>query len=239
MSAPTYLSASLVRRATDALIRRDLREAFRRIVWIGSKPDLPENRPVVLYANHHGFHDGHLLWLLVRETLGRPFVLWMEQWDRAPMFASVGALPFPPDDKKRRFRTLRESIRRLNEDPQTVLILFPEGELRSPDSGLGPLQTDFEQLSRLLPDDVLWLPVALRSTWWGEDRPTGLIATGELATMPFGHEAENLNTLLHELHSTSPDVLENSTGRVVFEGRKSANERWNLSWLVPLFRRWT
>lgn len=239
MSAPASVSASFVRRATEVVIRRDLRQTFRRIVWIGSKPDLPQSRPVVLYANHHGFHDGHLLWLLVRETLDRPFVLWMEKWDRAPMFGSVGALPFPADNKQQRFRTLRETVRRFTSNPESILILFPEGELTPPDRGIGALKTDFEQLARLLPNGTLWWPVALRSTWWGEDRPTALIAAGQPTENPTGQEREELDGLVETLRDASPDILENGGGRILLEGRKSADERWNLSRLAPLFRRWT
>ena len=69
----------------------------RSAAWSGSTrepPSLPD-APVVLYANHHGFHDGYLLWQLVGHALGRPVVIWMEEWERAPLFGPVGALPFP------------------------------------------------------------------------------------------------------------------------------------------------
>ena len=218
---------------------RELRRSFRRVVWIGDGPKPPENRPVVLYANHHSFYDGYLLWLLVRRTPGRPPVLWMERLQQAPLFGPVGALPFPPDDDRQRLRTIRETTRRLREDPQSILLFFPEGKLRAPDLGLGPFQTDFRQLARLLPDNTLWWPVALRVTWWGEDRPTALLTSGILHEAPGGHEREDLLALLNDLSKVSPTVLEEEGARLLLDGRKSAEERWDLSRLAPLFRRWT
>ena len=193
----------------------------------------------MLYANHHSFYDGYLLWLLVRRALGRPPVLWMERLQQAPLFGPVGALPFPPDDYRQRFRTIRETARRLREDPQSILLFFPEGKLRAPDLGLGSFQTDFRKLARLLPDNTLWWPVALRVTWWGEDHPTALIAGGDLHETPSGHEREDLQALLYDLSNVSPAILEEGDARLLLDGRKSAEERWDLSLLAPLFRRWT
>ena len=239
MSAPSSLPARLARRATEALILRDLRRSFRRVVWIGDGPEPPENRPVVLYANHHSFYDGYLLWLLVRSALGRPPVLWMEQLQQAPLFGPVGALPFPPDDDRQRFRTIRETARRLREEPQTILLFFPEGKLRATDLGLGPFQTNFRQLARLLPDNTLWWPVALRATWWGEDRPTALLTSANPLETPSGHEREDLQTLLDDLSNISPAIMQEGGARLLLDDRKSAEERWDLSRLAPLFRRWT
>jgi len=155
------------------------------------------------------------------------------------MFGTVGALPFPANDDKQRFRALRETTRRLRDDPQSVLILFPEGKLRPPDSGLGSFQTDFRQFARLLPDDTLWWPVALRATWWGEDRPTALIAAADPLEIPSGSEREDLQALLDALTSVSPTIIQKGGARLLLEGRRSAEERWDLSRWAPLFRRWT
>ncbi len=226
----------LARRTVAGLIRRTLRRDFRRVVWVGGRgPTLPEGRPAVVYLNHHTFQDGYLLWLLTHRVLRRPTVLWMEDWDRAPLFGPLGVLPFPPDDRRQKLATVRETARRLRADPRTLFLYFPEGDLRPPDLGLGPFDAErFERLARLLPPETLWWPAALRLTWWGEDRPTALMAAGEPHEAPDGRERERLEALLARLHDVRP-----GEGTVLLEGQPSPHERWDLSRLAPLFRRWT
>ena len=218
---------------------RTLRGTFRRVVWVGPPPALPPGAPVVLYANHHGFHDGYLLWWLVGRTLGRPALVWMEAWDQVPLFGPIGALPFPPDDPARRLRTIRTTARRMAADPATVLFLFPEGDLRPPDAGLGPFRADLPRLARLLPPGTQWWPVALRTTWWGEDRPTALLTADPPHPAPDGGEADRLAALLARLAATRPADVAHGRARLLLDGRRSPAERWDLSRLAPLFARWS
>ena len=51
---------------------------------------------------------------------------------------------------------------------------------------------------------------------------------------PAGDERGRLDDLLETLRAAAPN-----TGRVLLDGRPSAHERWDLSVLAPLFRRWT
>lgn len=218
---------------------RDVRQAFRRVVWLSEAPPSAPDGPTVLYSNHHGFHDGYLLWLLVTHTLGRPVVIWMEEWERAPLFGPVGALPFPVENPRARMATLRETARRMTVDPRTVLLLFPEGDLRAPDTGLGPFKADVARLARVLPEATQWWPVGLRATWWGEDRPTALIAAGPPHAVPDGSEHDRLQAVLDRLMAASPAALDEGRARLLLDGAPSAHERWDLSVLAPLYRRWT
>ena len=235
---PDHLGARLARRLVDTLIQRDLRRTFRRVVWLSESSALPEG-PLVVYANHHSFHDGYLLLQLVRYTLGRPVVIWMEEWDRAPLFGPIGALPFPVDDARRRMTTIRETVRRLADDPRTVLLLFPEGDLRPPDQGVGPFRADFNRLARVLPEAVRWQPLGIHLTWWGEDRPTALLATRPAHDAPDGQEADRLREALDATRSVRPAALQEGRARLLLDGQPSVHERWNLRVLAPLFRRWT
>lgn len=225
--------------SVSRLIERSLRAAFRRLVWIGTKPwtdgSLDPDRPLILYANHHGFHDGYLLWWLATRSLHRPPMLWMNEWERTPLFGPLGALPFPPDDERQRLATIRETARRLRGTPPPVFLYFPEGELRAPDTGLADFSPDrFTRLARLFPDTVQWWPVGLRVTWWGEDRPTALMTGGAPHDTPTGDEHARLADTLGAVQSVQPGA-----GHLLLDGTKSAHERWDLSLLAPLLRRWT
>lgn len=228
---------SLDQRFFDYLTRRrllsDLRKAFRRVCWVGARPDLPSQTPVIAYANHHNFYDGHLLWLVVDRLLGRPPALWMADWDRFPFFAPSGAQPFPPDDARRRSATLRRTARRFRQTPETMLIYFPEGRLHAPEDGVLPFDTQaFSNLDRLFPEKRWW-PVAVYVTWRGEARPTAFLTAGEPHATSHGQERATLEDLLSTLRTKYPD-----DAHVLLEGRSGPSERWDFSFLAPFFKRY-
>jgi len=208
------------------------------VVWVGEPPALPEGVPVVLYANHHYFHDGYLLWYLAARRLGRPFALWMEAWDEAPLFAPLGALPFPKEDARRRAAPVRATVRRMTREPRTVLLLFPEGVLGVPDAGLAPFRADLPRLARLLPPETRWWPVAVHVTWWSDERPTALLTGGPLHDEPDGDEPARLRALLDRLTAVRPVALGTSHAYPLLDGGADPHARWNLTPLAPLFRRW-
>lgn len=216
----------------ETMLRSDLRSAFRRVCWVGSwPPSLPEG-PIIAYANHHHHYDGHLGWLLFQNQLHRSATLWMAEWDRFPFFGAVGAQPFPPDAPKRRAATLRRTARRFRDTPNTVLIYFPEGELRAPDGGLGPFDgTVLQRLARLYPE-AQWWPFAMHVTWRGHARPTALLSGGP-AHDADGHERERLTKLWSSLQQSDPTPRHS-----LLEGRQGAAERWSFSFAAPFFERY-
>ncbi len=216
------------------ILRRDLCSAFRRICWIGPAPDLRAEAPVVLYANHHNYYDGHLLWLVVDRLLGRTPLLWMAEWDRFPFFAPSGALPFPPDDAHRRSATLRCTIRRFRKRPRTALIYFPEGRLHAPEEGVRPFDEQaFARLDRLLPEKQWW-PVAIHVTWRGEASPTAFLTGGAPHARACGDEAQGLRRPLDRRRGPEPPT----SAQILLEGRKSPSERWDFSFAAPFFERY-
>lgn len=215
------------------LLRRDLRSTFRRVSWVGDRPSVDRSVPLVVYANHNNFFDGHLLWLVSRSILERQITIWMREWDRFPIFAPEGALPFPADEPARRAATIRETATRLNRSlsPQ-LLAYFPGGELTRPELPIADFDTrTFERLSRLMPS-AMWMPVGIHITWWGENRPTALLASGRASASIDGSERLQLERVLSDLKSADP-----SATTPIMTGRTSPNEQWNLSILSKLYRR--
>lgn len=223
----------MMRYLVSALMRSELRSSFRRICWVGDWPDLPPDVPTVIYANHHHFYDGHLLWWLITQTLRRRPMTWMADWDRFPFFAAVGAQPFPPDDPARRRATLRRTARRFREDPSTVLVYFPEGRLHPPEDGIAPFDPHhFERLARLFPT-AQWWPLAIHVTWWGDAAPTALLSGGYTHAHPTGHEHATLERHWLALRREHPSAVE-----TLFEGRRSPSDRWSFSFARPFFKRY-
>lgn len=223
----------MMERLVSALMRYELGRAFRRIDWVGPWPDLPADTPVVIYANHHHFYDGHVLWWLITRTLNRPGLTWMAEWDRFPFFAAVGAQPFPPDAPAQRRATLRRTARQFQDEPETILAYFPEGRLHAPEDGIDPFEAQhLEQLDRLFAQ-AHWWPIAIHVTWWGDARPTALLSGDRLYPHPTGDEHAILERLWLSLRTKRPDDTE-----TLFEGRRSPSDRWSFAFARPLFTRY-
>lgn len=235
------LGPRLARRAAERIIRSGLRSSFRRVVWAGDRPpeDPAPGRPLVLYANHHYFADSYLLWHLTTQVLRRPMLVWMEAWDQAPLFGPVGALPFPSEDARQRVQTVRETAWRMARDPRTVLFLYPEGTMGVPEDGLQIFRADLARLARVLPDEVVWWPVGVRLSWWGESRPTAILGPGAAHEHVEGTEADRLAAVLDRLREVRPGNLDAGRAHSILEGTAGADERWDLSRLAPFFRRLT
>ena len=222
-----------MRRLVEALLRLDLHRAFRRVCWVGDWPPPLPDGPVIAYANHHHFYDGHLAWLLFRDALDRPPTLWMADWDRYPFFAAVGAQPFPPEDSARRTATVRRTARRFRTDPSTVLVYYPEGTLHSPDDGLQAFDASTpERISRLYPE-ATWWPYAVHVTWETEATPTAYISGGS------PHEADGKERArLHQLWHTLRDPDERTSTQPLLQGFHSPEERWSFSFATSFFERY-
>lgn len=222
----------MMKRLVTTLMRYELRRTFRRVCWVGEEPALPANTPVVVYANHHHFYDGHLLWLLTRR-LDRPGLTWMADWDRFPFFAAVGAHPFPPGDPARRRVTMRRTARHFRERPCTMLVYFPEGVLHAPEEGLLPFPPGaFDRLGRLFPD-AWWWPVALHVSWWGDAFPTALLTGGAPHATPDGDEHDRLERLWRGLRRERP-----TSTTTLMEGRRSPSDPWNFSFARRFFEQY-
>ena len=193
-------------------------------------PRLPDG-PVIAYANHHHYYDGHLGWLLFQECLERSTTLWMAEWDRFPFFGAVGAQPFPPEAPARRAATVRRTARRFQATPRTVLLYYPEGELRSPDRGIGPFAVPTERLARLYPS-ATWWPLAVHVTWTGHAAPTAFLRGGP----PHDADGTERKRLVRQWAALRGTTEEPS--HVLLEGTHDASERWSFSFAAPFFRRY-
>ena len=242
VGAPVYTGGSVALRLGRAYAARtmtgSLKGAFRRAVWDApALSDPAPGRPLVVYANHHVYHDSFLLWHLLTRGLGRPMVVWMAEWERAPLFGPIGALPFPEGDARARAATIRETVRRMTADPRTALYVYPEGHMHPPEDGVLPFKADLPRLARLLPPEVAFVPVGVRTSWWGESRPTALLGAGEAHGPPDGAEPARLGAVLTRLAALRPADLAAGRATAFFDGAPGPDERWDLSPVAPLFRR--
>lgn len=191
-------------------------------------------RPVILYANHHHFFDAHFLWFVLNDRMRRPTTVWMEDWDAFPLFAAVGAQPFPSNDARRRSATVRRTARRFREAPRTGMVYFPEAELHAPASGIHPFPDGAAtRLGRLYPEAVWW-PIAIDVTSWGDKYPTVCLMPGAIEDSPDGRERDRLLRLWHTLRERGP----NAPHHTLIDGHRSPTDVWDLSRTTPFFERY-
>jgi 1-acyl-sn-glycerol-3-phosphate acyltransferase len=224
----------LVKRALAAGVERlvlsEMKKAFRAVHLCGDIPALDAHRPLVVFGNHHSFHDGYAMWYLARHVLNRHVTLWMEEWDRFPFFGAAGAVPFPSGDSAQRGRSMRLTRRRFDAHPASALVYFPEGRMHAAEEGILPWpEYVLPRLHGIL-GEPQWLPVALYSSWRAGDRPEIFIIPGELIKRPSGSERETLTELLERAPEAS---LEPS--RIILAGNRSRNST-SFSFLAGYFR---
>lgn len=210
------------------MIYRSVRRRFRQVLWV--PPNVPITAPAILIANHNGWHDGYLMFHLVKK-LGLESLDWIEEFAAFPAFASVGGMPFPRDDASARAKTIRSTIRQLRSGHKS-LVLFAEGVLH-PGPGLLPFGKALSTLTKQVPGATI-VPVAIRYRMGVHERPEAFLCVGK----PIQSTDDIIESARDALCRTLADLdrriteREHGRGEVTFEllaeGTKDVNERWDM-----------
>jgi 1-acyl-sn-glycerol-3-phosphate acyltransferase len=220
----------LAGRMVDSMIRRSVRKGFRGVYWIPPAEPLPA--PVVLVPNHHGWHDGYVMYHAITK-MNLVALDWIQEFDSFPLFAKVGGMPFPKDNPTRRAMTVRKTIRLMREEKRS-LILFAEQELHRPPEIL-PFGKALQTVVKHVPEASV-VPVAIRYELSLHERPECFLMFGK----PLKAEAATgvatrlaVKSLLDEL------AVKVGFGRDQFEelakGTLDVNERMDMR-QIPGFR---
>ncbi|MDX2065482.1 MAG: lysophospholipid acyltransferase family protein [Fimbriimonadaceae bacterium] len=196
----------------DALIRNASRRAFHTIWWQPPRYDIPQ--PWIVVPNHHGWHDGYVMYLALT-ALQVPFFDWIAEYHVFPLFGKVGGLPFPAASAHIRAATLRKTVRAMQQQRRSLL-LFAEGTLHRPPELL-PFGKSLAFVQRQVPEASL-VPVAIRYQHAIHERPEAFIQFLDPVSTP----TETHNSIATALSQpiTSEDY------RVLVRGRRDANETW-------------
>lgn len=195
------------------MIRSSVRKRFHTVWW--NAPTYQLTPPVILYANHHGWMDGYLMYVLVKR-LGLVSLDWIQEFDAFPLFRFVGGLRFAAGDVAGRATTIRHTIRELNKGRS--LVIFPEGELHRP-PGLLPFGRAVQTVARKV-QSVTMLPVAIRYEFAMHERPEACLVLGNPhAWKSLAHCENALSELLQRTKME---------GEVLFQGTRDINERMDM-----------
>lgn len=221
-------------RMVDRMIRRSVRRNFRNVYW--APPTLPAPEPAIYVPNHHGWHDGYVMYLALSALgLRKPFHDWIQEYDAFPLFGRIGGMPFPADDAARRAATIRQTIRLMREEGRS-LMLFAEGILHRPPELL-PFGKSLELIANKVPEAAV-IPVAIRYEHSVHERPE--------CHLVFGEPLERGPDLPFRTRLAVKALLDRAAVRVAFEpesfkvlhaGTLDVNERMDMRRIPGLGRR--
>ncbi len=204
----------LIGRMVGGMIRRTVRARFRRVCW--HPPAAQLTAPVIFACNHHGWHDGYLMFHAVTQ-LELPSVDWIEEFDAFPLFRTVGGMPFPRGDHAARAATIRRTIRLMREESRS-LILFADGVLRRPEEPW-EFGKALPLIAKKVPGAAV-IPVAIRYDMSIHERPEVYLEFGPPTTPE--EATQTVQRMLAEMDLSGHwETLAKGTGDV--------NERWGLN----------
>jgi 1-acyl-sn-glycerol-3-phosphate acyltransferase len=210
------------------MIRRTVRARFRNVFW--NPPRSLPRTPIVFVPNHHGWHDGYLMFHLVTR-LGIRCLDWIQEYEAFPGFRYVGGMPFPADDASMRASTMRRTVRLMRNESRS-LVLFAEGVLHRPPDIL-PLGRALETIARRVPD-VSILPVAIHYDMSLHERPEAFVRCGVPIALGPGLLDRTREALVTELQQVRDDVARGAPFETLAKGTLDVNERWDVRRTKPL-----
>lgn len=165
----------------ERLIDSSFRKYFDRIHFRMRSPYTDEQRrmPMIICANHSSWWDGYVA-LLVERQLGVDTYLMMEeaQLRRYFFFTWIGCFSVDRQNARSAMQSLHYAARILKEKPQSMVWLFPQGEISPNDHRPLVFFTGAAHLARMTSPALLY-PLAIRIEYLAEQRPDLFISLGE------------------------------------------------------------
>jgi 1-acyl-sn-glycerol-3-phosphate acyltransferase len=162
-------------------------------------PDLPQDRPLVVYSNHPSWWDPAFYIVLHsrlfpnREGYGPMDVAMLRRYG---FFRRIGIFGVEQDSRAGALRFL-STARHILSDPRRMLWITAQGRFADPRERPLALRTGVAHLMARTPEAVA-LPLALEYPFWSEKRPEALAGFGPPLD---GHEGGDANAWAARLES--------------------------------------
>ena len=153
--------------------------------------------PCILYAPHNNWWDGIVGYNLMRRAFKVKTRMMIEELNRFPLFALIGAFPVNKASAQEAMKALVYIANDLIKDPTLGFWIFPQGIVRPPNYRPIEFQTGLTYVAQKVAKElggVNLVPVAVNYTFLREDRPECLAEVGE----PIVVTADNCNFDRHE-----------------------------------------
>lgn len=137
--------------------------------------------PTIFYATHMNWWDGIVGYNLMRRAFKVRCRMMIEEMNRFPLFALIGAFPINKASAHEAMKSLKYISEDLN-SPEMGFWIFPQGIVRPPNYRPIEFQTGFTYVAQKVAKNVggvNLVPVCVNYTFLREDRPECLVEVGE------------------------------------------------------------
>ncbi len=161
-------------------LTRLLKRNFHKIQVLGTPPEIPDDLPLLLLPNHSTWWDGFFVYLLNKRIFHRTVYLMMleAQLSKYQFFRKIGAYSIEPENPRGVIESLEYSVELLKRDGSLVTI-FPQGQLDPWHTRPLGYKRGVEWILQKYGKPVTVLPLAIRTEFLGEKRPTAFFLFGD------------------------------------------------------------
>lgn len=184
---------------------------FHTIQLLGTPPKIPTHLPLLLLPNHNTWWDGFFVYLLNKRIFRRTAYLMMleTQLSKYRFFAKIGAYSIEPKRRQGIVESLKYTVELLNQGTPLVSI-FPQGELLPWHTRPLDYKRGIEWVLREYAKPVAVLPLAIRTEFIGEKRPSVFFLFGNVSSF----DAETFHGIAW-LEETESALLDDLASRIL------------------------
>ena len=192
-------------------LRRLFKRNFHEIRLFGTPPEIADHLPLLLLPNHSTWWDGFFVYLLNKRVFHRAAHLMMleAQLTRYKFFAKIGAYSIEPENPSGVIESLEYTLELLSKE-RTLVAIFPQGELLPWHTRPLGYKRGVEWILRKHGKPVTLLPLAIRTEFLGEKRPSVFFLFGDAyAFDPATFQGTD------SLEKTQTELLNNLASRIL------------------------
>lgn len=208
-SDPVALRSPRACRFFAGVMRRQMQGGFRAVrIAEPGVPELPDDRPVMVYANHPSWWDPVFFAVLISEVFpGREGYgpIDAAMLERYRFMRRIGIFGITPDSARGAAEFLRTGGRILS-DPRRMLWITAQGGFVDPRVRPVALRGGAARLMARTPD-LIAVPLAVEYPFWSEKRPEALARFGTPLTSQAGETPEALAARLSGALEATMDQL--------------------------------
>lgn len=162
-------------------LARLFKKHFHEIQLFGESPEIPDQLPVLLLPNHSTWWDGFFVYLLNKRIFHRTAYLMMleTQLTKYKFFRKIGAYSIEPKNRRGVIESLEYTVELLNREMSLVSV-FPQGQLLPWHTRPLGYKRGVEWILRKYGKPVTLLPLAIRTEFLGEKRPSVFFLFGDV-----------------------------------------------------------
>lgn len=160
---------------------------FHEIQVLGALPEISDDLPVLLLPNHSTWWDGFFVYLLNKKIFHRDAYLMMleKQLSKYRFFAKIGAYSIEPENRRSLIESLEYTVELLNQEMALVSV-FPQGQLLPWHTRPLDYKRGVEWILQKYGKSVTVLPLAIRTEFLGEKRPSVFFLFGPVNSLDAG-----------------------------------------------------